>query len=152
MKMKKLAIIIFSLMISLSAFSQKGKREQLKALKVSFITEKLNLTEKEAQSFWPIYNAYEQNMHKYRYSSLRKLRHEIKDNYNVLTEAQAEAHLNKYIEIENKIHEERNTLISKLRGVIPSKKIIALKAAEEDFNRKMLDQFRKLKKGMHQKN
>ena len=134
-------------MICFSAVAQKGKWDQIKALKVSFITEKLNLSEKEAQNFWPIYNAYEQSMHKYKYSSLRKLRHNIKDNYNTLTEEEAQKHLDKYIEIENKIHTERNNLVSKLRTVLPAKKIIALKSAEEDFNRKMLDQFRKHRKG-----
>ena len=34
----------------------------IKALKVAHITEKLDLTEKEAQQFWPIYNAYDEKM------------------------------------------------------------------------------------------
>lgn len=147
--MRTLTILIFSLIISTCTFAQKGKRDQFKALKVSFITEKLNLTEKEAQKFWPIYNAHEQNMHKYRYSGFRSLRQKLKDNYNSLSEEDAQDYLNKFIELENKIHEEQTLLISKLRNVISAKKIIALKSAEEDFKRKMIDQFRKGRKGMH---
>ncbi len=149
--MRILTIIICTLLISSSTFAQKGKRDQLKALKVSFITEKLDLSEKEAQVFWPIYNTYDQNMHKYRYYSIRKLRQNIKENYETLTEEEAENYLKKFAELEDKIHKERISLISKLRSIISAKKIIALKSAEEDFNRKMLDQFRKHKNGMHKK-
>lgn len=141
--MKLFLIIISSILITTSATAQNEKRAQIKALKVSFITEKLNLSVKEAQLFWPIYNAYEQNMHDYKFAKLRKLRKNVRDNFTALTNHEAEAYLNEFIDVENKIHTERNTLISKLRSVISAKKIIALKAAEEDFNRKILDQFRK---------
>ncbi len=36
--------------------------DKIKALKIAFITEKLNLSEKEAQQFWPIYNSYHEDM------------------------------------------------------------------------------------------
>ena len=35
-------------------------------MKIAFITEKLSLTTKEAQSFWPIYNEYSQKIEKLR--------------------------------------------------------------------------------------
>lgn len=145
--MRLLLILICSVLVTTNTFAQKEKREQIKALKVSFITEKLNLTVKEAQSFWPIYNAYEQNMHEYRYSKMRKLRKHIKENYATLTNKEAEDYLKKFVEFENKIHAERSALVTKLQKVISAKKIIALKAAEDDFNRKMLDQFRKHRNG-----
>lgn len=141
--MRLVTILICSILISSTVFAQKGKREQIKALKVSFITEKLNLTVKEAQLFWPIYNAYEQDMHKYKYISLRKLRQNVKENFETLTDKQAEHHLDQFIELENKVHQAQSDFMLKLRGIIPAKKIIALKSAEEDFKRKILDQFRK---------
>lgn len=40
--------------------AQKGNgREKIRALKVAFITQKLNLTPSEAEKFWPVYNQYE---------------------------------------------------------------------------------------------
>ena len=60
--MKKIAITLLFIVITMSAFSQKKeKRERIKTLKIAFITEKLELTETEAQKFWPIYNAHETN-------------------------------------------------------------------------------------------
>lgn len=38
------------------------KAEKIEALKVAFITQKLELTPDEAQKFWPVYNNYEKDM------------------------------------------------------------------------------------------
>ncbi|MCW3807286.1 hypothetical protein [Plebeiibacterium marinum] len=39
-------------------FSREEKIERLKAQKVAFITNKLNLSTEEAQAFWPVYNDF----------------------------------------------------------------------------------------------
>ena len=59
--MKTLTSILFILSFSLLTIAQ-GNRDKIKALKIAFITEKLNLSEKEAQQFWPIYNSFEEDM------------------------------------------------------------------------------------------
>lgn len=59
--------LILILILSVSSFSivnaQKDGREQktekVQALKIAFITQKLELTSDEAQRFWPVYNRYE---------------------------------------------------------------------------------------------
>ena len=59
--MKKIIIYIpVFLFCSLSIFAQKKResREKIRTLKIAYVTEKLNLTENEAQKFWPIYNTY----------------------------------------------------------------------------------------------
>ena len=44
-------------------FSQGGnKRERIEALRVAFITQKLNLTPDESQKFWPVYNEYQDKL------------------------------------------------------------------------------------------
>ena len=136
----KTIIITLALCFSLSAFAQKKK---IKSLKVAFITEKLNLTEKEAQKFWPVYNAYDDNVSNLKFNELRKVVHEIRESYASVSDDKANELLNKALEIEDKIHSENIKLIKKLRGIISSKKILALKNAEEDFNRKMLEEFNK---------
>ena len=56
-------IIIFVLCLGLSGQAQKKDRhEQIKALRVPFLTEELNLTPAEAEKFWPIYNAHEEKL------------------------------------------------------------------------------------------
>lgn len=58
--MKKLLPILF-LICTLSAFSQErdGKDGgRIEALKIAYLTKKLNLSPEEAQRFWPVYNNY----------------------------------------------------------------------------------------------
>lgn len=39
-----------------------NKAEKVQALKIAFITQKLELTSAEAQNFWPVYNRYETDL------------------------------------------------------------------------------------------
>ncbi|PKQ46369.1 hypothetical protein [Confluentibacter flavum] len=136
----KTIIITLALCFSLSTFAQENK---IKSLKIAFITEKLNLTEKEAQQFWPVFNAFDDTVSNLKYNELRKLGHEIRESYASISDEKANELLNKSLEIEAKIHSEEVKLVKKLRSIIPAKKILALKNAEEDFNRKMLEEFYK---------
>ena len=65
--MKKVISVLCALVVlSLGAFAQgpqgprrggdNGWRERVRAEKVAFLTEEIDLTESEAQVFWPIYN------------------------------------------------------------------------------------------------
>ena len=143
--MKKLLTILL-LLLSLNVVAQKH-RERVKALKVSFITEKLDLTEKEAQKFWPIYNEHDQQLVKIRYNDIRSIRREIKNTIDSMTDAQANDLLLKLDAAENKLHKLRLEFSKKLVGVISPKKIILLRIAEEDFKRRMLDELKRRKKG-----
>lgn len=140
--MKKIIITIFVLLISINITAQSGW-EKIKAFKVSFITEKLSLTEKEAQQFWPIYNAYSEATHTIKRKELRVIRHEIRDNLETISDEKAKKLLDRLIIAENKLHEESTKLSNKLQKVISPKKIILLKITEEDFNKKLLDEFKK---------
>ena len=61
--MKKYIILFFVIFISFSwVKAQDGSEtrgEKVEALKIAFITQKLQLTPDEAQKFWPVYNQYE---------------------------------------------------------------------------------------------
>ncbi len=58
--MNKIILTLFLLISGISFGQQKPDWEKIKSLKVAFITEKLSLTSKEAQSFWPVYNEFEE--------------------------------------------------------------------------------------------
>ena len=138
--MKKATIILFVILTSWSTFSQNSdKRERIKALKVAFITEQLALTETEAQKFWPIYNAYETEKDLQRrlgYDKHKQISEEI-------TEAQAKVILNDLIKFEKERQNFRVDYIESLMKVMPAKKVIKLRTAEDEFNRKMLHEYKK---------
>jgi hypothetical protein len=62
--MKKL---LFTIAIILGGYSfviaqpgdKQNRAEKVQALKIAFITQKLDFTSEEAQRFWPVYNRYE---------------------------------------------------------------------------------------------
>ena len=52
-KIIPLLLLLTSFTFYAQSESMKEKKEQIKALKVAFLTTELDLTSKEAQKFWP---------------------------------------------------------------------------------------------------
>jgi hypothetical protein len=68
-KMKKYLLIVFALFTFSLANAQNGngqRIEKIQALKIAFITQRLDLTSAEAEKFWPIYNDYEHELNNLR--------------------------------------------------------------------------------------
>jgi len=63
LKMKKHILIFFVILGSFSGIKaqdgDESKAERIQALKIAFITQKLQLTAGEAEKFWPVYNQYD---------------------------------------------------------------------------------------------
>ena len=126
---KTLFLILFSLILT-STYAQERRGEKLKALKVAFITEQLDLTQTEAQKFWPIYNAFEEKERELRrdnFMERKKLKPEE------LTEEDAQKLIDEFVKNENELHQNKQKLVEDLRKVLPAKKIILLKKAEDDY-------------------
>ena len=71
---RSLTFIVFVLSLA-SAFAQpKGKpsMEEIKARKIAYITEMVQLTPEEAQNFWPLYNELQQKI-----AAQHKKRHDL---------------------------------------------------------------------------
>jgi hypothetical protein len=67
--MKRIFTLIgFIFLIGITASAQQPRDgERIQALKIAYITKKLNLTTDEAQRFWPVYNQYVSEMRKVRF-------------------------------------------------------------------------------------
>ena len=143
--MKTYFISIIILLISLNVSAQKeDRKERIKALKIAFITERLELTEKEAQEFWPLYNTFEDENEKLRRESNIKKNGE---DFESLTETDAKTMLQNIISNEEKKSKLRKDFVNDLLKVLPAKKIILLKVTEDAFNRRLLEEMRKRKEG-----
>ncbi|WP_026755395.1 hypothetical protein [Sediminibacter sp. Hel_I_10] len=139
--MKKSLITLALLLLVLTSFAQdKGKRERIKALKIAFITEKLDLTTTEAQKFWPIYNAHELERDMMR-MTLREKRSNL--NVDTLSETEAKSVLTDMMAFEEERSQSKIDYIESLLTAIPAKKIILLKVSEDEFNERMLEEFKK---------
>lgn len=138
-KMKKLILLSLLLLGSMAAQAQDRDehREKIKALKTAHITEGLNLTPKEAQQFWPIYNNFEEK----RRELYRRERADI-ENLDCMTENEATSKLNEYVEIEREDFLLKKKYYNDLRQVFSAKKIMQLKQLEEEFYRNLMREYR----------
>jgi hypothetical protein len=146
MNLKKLYPILFFL-LSLNFYGQgerlKEKKEQIKAMKVAFLTTELDLTSNEAEKFWPIYNTFDDKQFELRHQKMKGYFRRMEDSeLDKLSEKEAAALLNQIESNEEDLFNLRKKFITNLKEILPSVKIIKLKKAEEDFNRKLLQQYK----------
>ena len=72
-----IAILVFAFYTKANA--QQGGKERMKAFKTAYITDELDLTVKEAEKFWPVYNKYDRKLFSLKVEKGRKERHRIKE-------------------------------------------------------------------------
>ncbi|WP_411767053.1 hypothetical protein [Winogradskyella sp. A3E31] len=139
------------LLIAIASFTfgfsqdRQGMRDKIKAQKIAFITDKLELTVEESKEFWPIYNRFEETTNNIKRNDLKPIKKKMKSSEE-LSNAEADALLNQFIEAENEMHTAKVKMMNDLKKVISSEKIIRLKAAEDEFNRKLLERLREYRK------
>lgn len=146
MNMKKL-ILLLLLSFSFNFYAQgegmKEKKEQIKALKVAFFTSELNFTSTEAERFWPIYNTFDDKQFELRHQKMKScLRRMADSSLDKITEKEANTFLAQMDDTEEELFLLRKKFMQNVRTVLPAVKIVKLKKAEEDFNRKLLQQYR----------
>lgn len=142
-----LYLIIFFTIINFVEAQQNG-HQNLKLLKTSFITAAINLTPKEAEKFWPVYNMYSNEIQSLKIKQETSVKQKIRlvggvDN---LTDEDAKILLDIFITTEKQISDNEIKLVQELSKIISAKKIVALKKAERDFNRRILQEYTKRKR------
>lgn len=147
MKISKILPLLIAF-ISLNVNAQEGpiirkKKEQIKALKVAFITNELALTSDEAIKFWPLFNAFEEKQQEIKKQKLKGYLKRVDDgSFDNLSEKEATTMLAQMESTEDELYQLKKKFISNLKGIISPIKILKLKKAEENFNRKLLQQYR----------
>ncbi len=152
MKIKK-TLSLLLVIISINAIAQDGpfirkKKEQIKALKVAFITEELSLTSDEAEKFWPLFNAFEDKQQDIKKQKMKAyLERSDEDSFDKLSEKEASTMLAQMESTEDELYLAKKKFVASLKGIISPIKILKLKKTEESFNRKLLQQYRDKKLG-----
>ncbi|QTD38055.1 sensor of ECF-type sigma factor [Polaribacter batillariae] len=145
-------ILTFTLLLLtiFQVFTQERKesRKKIKALKVSYFTEELQLSTTEAQKFWPIYNAHEEKIDILRDKWRIDIKKRIKDAGNLegLTEAEAKKLVLMKEDLGKKMIQEKEDFLHKVSKFLPYKKILKLHIAEREFGRKLMRKYAKDKK------
>ena len=137
---KVISVIAIAMLVSVAAFAQndnpkkKGAnpdwREKVRAEQVAHITSDLNLTEAEAQKFWPVYNdvqAKRRDVYKASFEAMKSLREKIEAGEDVSNE------LEKYLDSKKSIEEFDRGAVKEYKRVLPTEKVAKLILSEEQF-------------------
>ncbi len=144
-------LLIFLLISATTLFAQqppprddqptREARERVEAMKVGFLTNRLNLTPEEAKVFWPVYNKYQDEL-----EGLRKSRRENLVNAKMNFEEMVDKDVEKAVDSELGFRQSELDLLKKyhnqFKQVLPIKKVAQLYRAEEDFKRELLDKIK----------
>lgn len=146
MNIRKSLPLLF-LLVSFNFYAQgesmKEKKEKIKELKVALFTTELDLTTGEAEKFWPLYNTFDDKQFELRHQKMRAFMKRMNNgSLDRITEKEANIFLIQMEDTEEELFLLRKKFTQHLRRILPSLKIIKLRKAEENFNRKLLQQYR----------
>ena len=148
--MNNIKIVFIALLFCNSVLAQgeffKKKKEQIKALKIGYVTNELELTADEATKFWPLINAFEDRQQEIRQQKLKNYVARLdNESLNNLSDKEAQNLLNQLENTEEELYQLRKKFIISLKTVIPATKILKLKKVETQFSKKLLQQYRNQK-------
>lgn len=118
--------------------------ERIKALKMAYITDKIDLTDDEETVFWQVYDEFELKIYNECRKKLKEIRKQYSESVDELTKEEAINVLKEVYKIEHlavNFEEERDKV---LLINIPPKKILKIHHAEYHFNREMVYKRKKL--------
>ncbi|WP_158962981.1 hypothetical protein [Myroides fluvii] len=140
--MKRFLLLLIFLCFSNFSQAQQSS-DQIKSLKIAHLSSVLNLSSEEAEKFWPVYNTYDNKLSKLRHSEII---HYIKSNETQdiegLTEKQATEKVQALLSFEEDYCALKSQFILDCKKILSNKKILLLKKAEDDFNRKLLKKYK----------
>lgn len=144
--MKRIILMFSAILIILTVNAQnkeqKGKRAEIEAKKIAFITSSMQLTPEEAQVFWPVYNQLEDER--------KTLRKEMKESRpegprEDMSEAEIESAIKNQFKMKRREVDIQEKYFEEFKKTLPASKIARLYFAEERFKREVLKEFKKQK-------
>ena len=124
-----------------NAQSQRINSEKIDAYKKIYLTEKLNLDQKNESKFWEVYNIYQENL-KDNYRKRRLKYRTINLDSSNFSDEEYEQYINDFLDYEKKKIDLRAKLIVDLKEFMSLKKTSYLFRLEDDFRREMMDKLR----------
>lgn len=149
--------LLLFIFVSSSSFAQERNgegrekmRSRIEAQKISYITQKLDLSPKEAQAFWPVYNELEKkkqdNRHKTK--SLFKRLYLEKDS---IPEAELSKISDQLIDLRLEDAQLEKKYHIEFKKILPAKKILDLYHTEKQFQGMLLRQIKEKGRRQHSK-
>ncbi len=151
----KFLLFSFAIIFSNFSFSQpdfcisKEKREKLRSEKIAFISNKLDLTVEEAQTFWPLYNEFEKKMDEL-LEKRRNLMCSFSDKEAFFSNQEVEKMSDELINLEVQQAQLQQEYHARFKKILPIKKVVRFYQSENQFKNHLLKKLGK--KGEREKN
>ncbi|MNY29348.1 hypothetical protein D3C86_1633840 [compost metagenome] len=144
--MKNIIIIAFLFLLPFFASAQRGghRSPEIEAFKISYLTEKMDLSEDEAKIFWPIYNEFQKEQ-----TALNKERSQNMISFRKIPEIENLSDTEVQTLIMNELNFKQRSLAIekkyyyKLKSNLPIKIIGKYYRAQETFKRELLSRYKK---------
>jgi chromosome segregation ATPase len=138
--MQKYKILVFLLVVTTMQLAAQHSKDRIKAFRAAIFVEELQLTTKEAESFWPIYNAYEREREalQQRYQSSRK-------QIDLLSDKEAEKQVEEMFKMEEEQIALKRKYYTKFGEVLSVRKVIRIPKAEQRFRKLLLERIKDAK-------
>ena len=136
-------LTLLLLLVSVNFYAQGPDKEKFKALKVAFITKELDLTTDEAEKFWPVYNTFDDKQSEIRFSKLKSIKQKMATlDFDTLSDKEANVLIAQMQAAEDELYQNKKKFIQSAKSILSPVKILKLKKAEDDLNKKLLKQYR----------
>ena len=146
MDMKAIFTLGLFLVVGMTSWAQPPRSAEQKAkvkeLRVEVYTRILELTEDEADAFWPVHEAYEAELEKVR-KRRDELAGEIRRGIDDLSDEELEKKMDEMVSLRTKEAELFEAYYQNVKKVLPLRKVVRLHRAEREFKRELLRMYRR---------
>lgn len=111
--------------------------DRVQAQRVAFITEKIDLTSKEAQKFWPVFNEYEKEERKIRKRYQQNMRRLID-----MSEQEAREFMKDRFDMEQELLDLKRQYFLQMADIISPRKLAGFNRADREFKKLLLNRIR----------
>jgi len=141
-------LLAFALPTGAQEGLQKNKRpdrkemsERIKASKIAYITEQVELSPEQAEKFWPIYNELETKKMEVTVSIMERYKPE-EGKMEEPSEEEAAEMMEQRFKMEQQLLDLKVKYHKKFMGILPATKVAKLYRAEDQFKRGLMERFR----------
>lgn len=133
------AVMLLSLLIMPLRAQQEtsAMQQDLRARKISFFNEKLQLTPKEAEKFWPLYNDYQSRMDKIA-RDRKNLTSYVEKNSAHVSEAEMAEMVEKFLGFQREETKLLETYTARFREFLPDNKVFSIYITETEWKKYLL--------------
>ncbi|MAD12873.1 MAG: hypothetical protein CMC04_09160 [Flavobacteriaceae bacterium] len=121
----------------------KERYERMKSRKIAFISDKVYLTPKQAEAFWPLYNLYTSKKRDV-YMRNKKSYKKYQLNKSLMDNDELGLTIDEFLKLDQEELDIKVEYVKKFTEIITNKQLIELYDAEESFKKDLL---RRIKKG-----